>query len=78
MTNPFLDAQESTDSSRNDNTPNILDLFGVQAPPQTMVTICKHLHLVTITVTVTVTATIFGNRGVNFIKDVYGVHFAML
>ena len=69
MTNPFLDAQESTDSSRNDNTPNILDLFGVQAPPQNMVTICKHLHLVT----VTVTATIFGNRGVNFIKDVCGV-----
>ncbi len=36
-TNPFLEAQEATDSSRNDNTPNILDLFGVQAPVQTMV-----------------------------------------
>lgn len=35
-TNPFLEAQEATDSSRNDNTPNILDLFGVQAPVQTM------------------------------------------
>ena len=78
MTNPFLDAQESTDSSRNDNTPNILDLFGVQAPPQTMVTICNHLHLVTITVTVTVTVTILENRGVNFIKDVCGALGAML
>ena len=36
--NPFLESKESaTDSGKLDNTPNILDLFGVQAPPANLV-----------------------------------------